>query len=69
MKAIPNATFYLGNILSAIERKKFSVRQVCTQAGIAPGLVSAWKAGRVEPKLSSLQKLQAAFVELLEARA
>ncbi len=66
---IPDAKFFLGNLLSSIASAGTSVRRVCQQAGVNPAVVSHWKAGRVEPKLSSLQRLERALVELNKARA
>jgi transcriptional regulator with XRE-family HTH domain len=59
-----NAQALLIALLDDISKAGFSVAQVCKAAGIDPSLVSRWKAGRVEPRLSSLFKMRAALESL-----
>lgn len=47
-----------------IHRSGFSAAAVCQQAGIQHASWCRWKAGQQEPRLSSLNKLEAAIVEL-----
>jgi hypothetical protein len=54
-------------ILDDISKAGFSVAEVCKGAGIDPSLVSRWKSGKVEPRLSSLTKLEASLA-LLDAQ-
>jgi transcriptional regulator with XRE-family HTH domain len=49
----------LYSLLEEIETAGLSVRQVCLAAGIDPSLVSRWKTGRTEPRISSLARLEA----------
>jgi len=62
-----NAQTLLVVLLDDVSKAGYSVAQVCKAAGIDPSLVSRWKGGRVEPRLSSLIKLEAAL-ELLKAQ-
>jgi transcriptional regulator with XRE-family HTH domain len=62
-----NAQTLLVGLLDDISKAGFSVAEVCKAAGIDPSLVSRWKGGRVEPRLSSLIKLEAAL-ELMKTQ-
>jgi transcriptional regulator with XRE-family HTH domain len=59
-----NANEQLHLLLADIAKTGFSVARVCRSAGIDPSLVSRWKGGRVEPRISSLAKMRAALDEL-----
>lgn len=59
-----NANQLLTQLLDDIAFSGLSVAKVCAAAGIDPSLVSRWKTGRVEPRLSSLEKLRAALESL-----
>lgn len=52
-------------LLDKISKAGLSVAQVCKGAGIDPSLVSRWKGGRVEPRLSSLVKMDQALQALI----
>lgn len=56
-----NANEHLRTLLADIAKAGLSVAKVCASAGIDPSLVSRWKAGRVEPRISSLAKMRAAL--------
>jgi transcriptional regulator with XRE-family HTH domain len=56
-----NANTLLMTLLEDIAKAGLSVARVCKRADIDPSLVSRWKAGRVEPRLSSLSKMRAAL--------
>lgn len=56
-----NANELLQVLLHDIAQAGLSVAKVCHQAGIDPSLVSRWKAGRVEPRISSLFKMRSAL--------
>jgi transcriptional regulator with XRE-family HTH domain len=64
-----NAQSLLVVLLSDISKAGFSVAQVCKAANIDPSLVSRWKGGRVEPRLSSLIKMEAALELLITQKA
>jgi transcriptional regulator with XRE-family HTH domain len=51
-------------LLSEIASAGLSVAKVCKRANIDPSLVSRWKAGRVEPRLSSIYRMRAALQAL-----
>lgn len=55
----------LSQLLARIERSPFSTAAVCRRARIDAGLISRWKAGKVEPRLSSLSRMNSALDELL----
>ncbi len=59
------ASAYLQNILAEIEAGPVSVAKVCYAAGLDPSVVSRWKRGSVEPRLSSLERLAEAHDKLL----
>ena len=48
----------LNNLLREIHAAGLSVRRVCFAVGMDPACVSRWKAGRVEPRGSSLARLR-----------
>jgi transcriptional regulator with XRE-family HTH domain len=62
-----NAQTLLVGLLDDISKAGFSVAQICKAAGVDPSLVSRWKGGRVEPRISSLVRLEAAL-ELLKTQ-
>lgn len=66
---IPDANYFLGKLLSRIRNRKLSMRSICHVAGVSPALVCQWKRGAVEPKLSSLRRIEAALNALTEVRA
>ena len=51
------ASLYLKNLLSEIDAGPITVARVCYAAGMDPSVVSRWKRGAVEPRLSSLERL------------
>lgn len=59
-----NAQTLLLVLLNDISKAGFSVARVCQAAEIDPSLVSRWKAGRVEPRMSSLSKMRTALERL-----
>lgn len=59
------ASFLLGDLLERIDLSPFTVASICRRAGIDPSQVSRWKAGKIEPRVSSLDRLENAFAELL----
>jgi len=56
-----NANEHLQTLLADIALTGLTEAKVCRFAGIDPSLVSRWKAGRVEPRISSLAKMRAAL--------
>jgi transcriptional regulator with XRE-family HTH domain len=63
------ATNYLQSLLAEIDAGPVSVAKVCYEAGLDPSVVSRWKRGAVEPRLSSLERLSEAHDKLLAALA
>jgi transcriptional regulator with XRE-family HTH domain len=59
-----NANELMQTLLTDIAASGLSVAKVCKKAAIDPSLVSRWKAGRVEPRLSSLFRMRAALEAL-----
>ena len=57
-------TVTLPALLLAIQASGLSVRRVCRAAGVNPSVVSRWKSGKVEPRLSSLRRVAAALARL-----
>lgn len=53
-------------LLSEIDAAGVSVRAVCRAAGVDPALVSRWKSGRVEPRMSTLQRLRDALAQVAQ---
>jgi transcriptional regulator with XRE-family HTH domain len=62
-----DANKILLELLNDISQAGYSVTEVCKAAGIDPSLVSRWKGGKVEPRISSIVRLEAAL-ELLKAQ-
>lgn len=58
----------LTKFLARLDRAGVSLRAVCREAGIDPSLVCRWKAGRNEPRLSSIARLEEALHRLTGAR-
>lgn len=58
----------LANFLRRLAGSGLSLRAVCREAGIDPSLVCRWKAGRNEPRISSLARLEEALHRLTGAR-
>lgn len=55
-------------IFEELEREvaasEFSMSAVAAKAGIQPALISRWRAKTVEPRLSTIQRLRDAFVQM-----
>ncbi len=58
----------IDGLIQRIEDAGFSVSAVCKKAAIDPALVSRWKHGRVEPRLSTVDRMAAALQQLIEER-
>ncbi len=58
----------IDGLIQRIDDAGFSVSAVCKQAAIDPALVSRWKHGRVEPRLSTVDRMAAALQQLIEER-
>jgi predicted transcriptional regulator len=56
-----DANQLLLTLLNDISKAGLSVAKVCRAAGVDPSLVSRWKAGKVEPRLSSITKMREAL--------
>lgn len=56
---------FLSQLLARIERSPFSIAAVCRKAQIDPGLISRWKSGKVEPRLSSIARMNNSLDALL----
>lgn len=63
-----NIDHFLTSTLDAITASGFSTAAVCREAGIDPSLVSRWKAGTVEPRISSLNRLNKAIHDLKQQK-
>lgn len=59
------ASAYLKNLLDEIAAGPVNVAKVCYAAGMDPSMVSRWKRGDVEPRLSSLERLAEAHDQLI----
>lgn len=59
------ARLMLMNLLNEIERGPFTVSRVAVKAGIDPSQISRWRARDIEPRLSSIERLQDAHARLL----
>jgi transcriptional regulator with XRE-family HTH domain len=59
------ASLYLKNLLSEIDAGPITVARVCYAADMDPSVVSRWKRGAVEPRLSSLERLAEAHDRLI----
>jgi predicted transcriptional regulator len=55
-------------LLSDAERNGISVAQVARSAAIDPSLISRWKHGLVEPRLSTLNRVRTALDKLIAER-
>jgi transcriptional regulator with XRE-family HTH domain len=62
-----NFDSFLTDTLARISESGLSTAEVCREAGIDPSLVSRWKAGAVEPRISSLVRMNQA-VDVLRHR-
>lgn len=74
MEANTTARRMLKNLLAEIEANPhgITVSRVCVKAGMNPSMMSRWKATDIEPRLSTIERLQEAFAALMsehEARA
>ena len=63
------ARIYLQQVLQEIKEGPFRVSHVCAAAGMHPSMVSRWKKGTAEPRLSSIERLAEAHSGLLAERA
>lgn len=65
MEANTTARLMLKNLLAEIEASEgITVSRVCVKAGMNPSMMSRWKAKNIEPRLSTIERLQDAFAEL-----
>jgi predicted transcriptional regulator len=65
MEAKTTARLMLKNLLADIERTPgVTVSQVCIKAEMNPSMMSRWKAKDIEPRLSTIERLQEALAEL-----
>lgn len=66
MEANTTARVLLKNLLAEIEANEhgITVSRVCVRAGMNPSMMSRWKAKDIEPRLSTIERLQDAFTEL-----
>lgn len=74
MEANTTARQMLKNLLADIEGNPhgITVSRVCVKAGMNPSMMSRWKATDIEPRLSTIERLQDAYGALVaehEARA
>ena len=58
MEAKTTARQMLKNLLDEIERGPFTVSRVCVKAGMNPSVASRWRAKDIEPRLSTIERLQ-----------
>lgn len=63
--SMDTARLYLVNLLKQIEESPFTVSRVCAEAGLNPSVVSRWKKSKIEPRLSSLERLGDAHERLM----
>lgn len=61
-----NFDTFLSDTLNRIAGSGFSIAEVCREASIDPSLVSRWKAGSVEPRISSLVRINEAIDVLVD---
>lgn len=67
MECLPmNLDTFLTDTLARIDKSGFSVAAICRRADIDPSLVSRWKAGTVEPRISSLVRINDAIDGLVD---
>ena len=59
------ARHYLQQLLDEIDAGPFTVARVCAAAGMNPSMVSRWKKYAIEPRLSTLERLEEAHSQLL----
>jgi transcriptional regulator with XRE-family HTH domain len=59
-----NAYTLLADIEARAEAAGFSVADLCRESGIAHSMVSRWRKKIYEPKLSNLERLDAALAAL-----
>jgi transposase-like protein len=64
MEAKTTARQMLKNLLAEIERGPFTVSRVCVKAGMNPSVASRWRAKDIEPRLSTIERLQEAHAQL-----
>lgn len=64
MEAKTTARVMLKNLLDEIERGPFTVSRVCVKAGMNPSVASRWRAKDIEPRLSTIERLQEAHSAL-----
>lgn len=71
MKAETTARRMLKSLLAEIDKLHaehpeagITVSRVCVRAGMNPSMASRWKAREIEPRLSSIERLQDALSEL-----
>jgi hypothetical protein len=64
MEAKTTARVLLKNLLEEIQAGPFSVARVCVKAGMDPSQVSRWKVRDIEPRLSTIERLQEAHAQL-----
>jgi predicted transcriptional regulator len=66
MEAKTTARRMLKNLLAEIAENQdgITVSRVCVKAGMNPSMMSRWKAKDIEPRLSTVERLQEAFAEL-----
>ncbi|MDI3304640.1 MAG: hypothetical protein QJR04_25160 [Burkholderia multivorans] len=55
---------YFTRLERKVRRSGFTMTTVCRRARIQPALISRWRARLVEPRLSTLSRLEAALEEL-----
>ena len=68
MRTMNSAKKIIDGLIQRIETAGFSVSAVCKRAAIDPALVSRWKHGRVEPRLSTVERISAALDQLIAER-
>jgi len=63
MEANTTARLMLRNLLADIAANEdgITVSRVCVKAGMNPSMMSRWKAKNIEPRLSTIERLQDAF--------
>lgn len=71
MKADTTARRMLKNLLAEIDKLHaehpeagITVSRVCVKAGMNPSMASRWKAKQIEPRLSTIERLQDALTAL-----
>lgn len=69
MKAQTTARALLKALLADIEAAGLAPSRVAAKAGVDPSQVSRWKGTDIEPRLSSIERLEAAFEKLKAEQA